>query len=126
MPEHKPVDWNKPLQTRDGEPVTILGRRNHPTYPVVGIYGDPAKQQGYIAWMENGRAYNADISTHDLINVPEITHEYVNYYGYCRTGHSYPSFQEAQLRAEKAVPPEATLKITKQDGKIVAVELAKG
>lgn len=63
------VDWNKPLQTREGDPVTIITREGRGKYSVMGYIGNDE----YITyWRPDGRFFDEqDTVGCDIINVPE-------------------------------------------------------
>lgn len=82
------IDWNAPLQTRDGRSVRVYTRfGNHRVYPVVGEIGDDATQPPILArWDKYGRIAPSagQLYCHsDIVNVPE-KHELrleVDFYG---------------------------------------------
>ena len=66
------INWNKPVQTRDGRKVRILAADARGDYPVIGLIespGDPTDDCEF--WTESGAFYSdRDGSPEDLINVP--------------------------------------------------------
>jgi len=72
-----PIDWNKPVQTKDGRKFFYLGRIPHVRLPIVGyIEGDDVPGQ----WPADGRINHNFDSNNDLINVPEKHKLWVNVY----------------------------------------------
>lgn len=69
----KPLDFSKPVQTRNGIPVRILCTdRNHPEFTVVGLWMDEYKTEVIEYWTAEG-AYWLQSTPHnlDLIQVPQ-------------------------------------------------------
>ena len=93
------IDWNKPLQTRDGDPVTIITREGRGKYSVMGYIGD----EDYTAhWLPDGRFFDEeDPDGRDIINVPEKPMQkevWFNVFkeeGTLRTGYRFDTRQEA-------------------------------
>lgn len=78
----KPIDWTKPVRTKDGRAVRVLCTDGPGVYPVVGIVtGEDAPEQ----WTIGGKFYDNEDSECDLENAPQrIQREYwVNVYGSC-------------------------------------------
>lgn len=69
------INFNKPLQTRDGQPVTILSTSGRDQYPVVGYIGDDV---ALYSWTNEGKMYADGSNSYDLQNVPETGVCYVN------------------------------------------------
>lgn len=70
------IDWNKPVQTRDGLAVRILDLdSNVAGYPVIGCVVHPDGQEEVETWTEDGWVSFTCAGSHewDLINVPERT-----------------------------------------------------
>lgn len=70
------IDWNKPVQTRDGLAVRILDLDSKVKgYPVIGCVIHPDGQEEVETWTEEGRVTAYDVYDHawHLINVPERT-----------------------------------------------------
>lgn len=68
------VDWDKPIQTRDGRQARLLGMRNHPKYPRVvaaPAYGGDGFENVDV-YTEDGEVY-AGGQPHacDIINAPQ-------------------------------------------------------
>ena len=71
------IDWNKPVQTKDGRKFHHLGRVPNARYPIAGyVEGEVTVEQ----WNEEGRYYMDGMhsSELDLINVPEKRGFWVN------------------------------------------------
>ena len=69
------IDWNKPVQTRDGLKVRILDLDSKVAgYPVIGCVIHPDGQEEVETWTDEGRVVtdNPDNAWH-LVNVPERT-----------------------------------------------------
>jgi hypothetical protein len=85
------IDLTKPLQTRDGNPVELLATNARGRFPLIGYIG---ACEGRYTWLENGRYTELDEeSEHDLMNVPQVKHMYVNVYP--TTCYGYPTKTEA-------------------------------
>ena len=64
------LDLAKPLQTRDGRPVTLISVKGRALWPIVGYIGDDAIP--VRVWKSNGSYLRSvELSPSDLINVPE-------------------------------------------------------
>jgi len=75
------IDWDKPVQTRDGREVRIWTRdaKCDPDYPVQGeIYNHRSGEWTYTTWVSTGAYYKIDNEGRDLINVPEKRTLWVN------------------------------------------------
>ena len=76
------IDFNKPVQTRDGRKVRILctDMDGEPD-TVVGIVGDGPHNELVHSWKANGHFMFDDVEEPlDLINVPETRVVWVNMY----------------------------------------------
>lgn len=63
------INWDKPLQTREGDAVTIITREGRGKYSVIGYVGDDT---GVTFWLPDGRfSETEDPNDIDIINVPE-------------------------------------------------------
>lgn len=72
------IDFTKPVQTRDGQPVTILTtKREHALYPVVGmVNGDEV-----LVFTAKGCLFNNGMEHDlDLVNVQERHETWINIY----------------------------------------------
>lgn len=91
------IDWDKPLQTRGGDPVTIITREGRGKYSVIGYIGD---EDGMAQWLPDGRFFDEEGHA-DIINVPEKPMQkevWFNIFkedGTLRTGHRFDTRQEA-------------------------------
>lgn len=67
------IDWNKPVQTRDGLAVRILDLNSKVSgYPVIGCVVHPDGQEEVETWTEDGWVSGiSDGHAWDLLNVPE-------------------------------------------------------
>ncbi len=63
-----PIDWNKPVQTKDGRKFTYVGRGPNLHFPIVGYIEDWSRAE---QWTEKGLFTLAEGHANDLINVPE-------------------------------------------------------
>lgn len=73
MTSTKPLDFSKPVQTRNGIPARILCTdRNHPEFTVVGLWMDEHKTEVVEYWTADG-SYWMQSTPHnlDLIQVPQ-------------------------------------------------------
>lgn len=75
------IDWNKPVQTKDGRKFFYVGRGPNPQYPIVG-YLDGWTCPGQ--WTEEGLCAAGHAGGTDLINVPEKHEIWVNLYKSCQ------------------------------------------
>lgn len=66
------LDYTKPVQTRDGRPVTILTFSGRGDWPIIGYISD---SEYLTAWAENGKLCldPAAQDNEDLVNVPQHT-----------------------------------------------------
>ena len=71
------IDYTKPVQTRDGRPVTILSTEGRGQYPVIGYVG---KDTAMKKWSAEGNYSTDGDRTLDLINVPDRIECWVNVY----------------------------------------------
>ncbi len=62
------LDLDKPLQTRDGSPVTLITTKGREPWPLVGYIGDASIPS---SWRSSGRAFPDKTHQRDLTNVPE-------------------------------------------------------
>jgi hypothetical protein len=85
------IDFTKPVQTRDGDQVTILTLEARSNLPVWGYIGDSVLVSG---WRIDGTAPN-NCSQYDLINVPEKRTAYVNILKGAKRWRFYRSAKEA-------------------------------
>ena len=77
------VDWDKPIQTKDGRPARLLGMRNHPKFPrviAVPAYGGDGFER-VDTCTEDGRICGV-IGPHfsDIVNAPQRHVRWVNMY----------------------------------------------
>lgn len=74
-----PVDFDKPLQTREGVPVTLITRTGRGEYPVIG-YIEPSTD--IASWTAEGNylSNNGNEHSKDLVNAPVKFVRYVNVY----------------------------------------------
>lgn len=116
------IDFNKPVQTRDGRKVRILCTDGqHPIFPIVGFIGDEAD---VYEWTRDG-AYNDQSFRQedvDIINVPERVERWLNIYP-----GNVGSINSSRKNADESVDSSArrigVIRITYEDGKPVAVAL---
>lgn len=67
------IDWNKPIQTRDGRPVEILSVKGRGERPVVGymyVLDDEIE-----TWEADGTYCGDEMKHLDLVNVPDAPTE---------------------------------------------------
>ena len=96
-----PIDWTKPVQTRDGTPVNILSREGRGTFPVIGYIGDATDVD---TWTAEGKYRTNKSGPEDLMNVPEAPKQrevwlnvFKNSRGELTTGISYGSRENANF-----------------------------
>lgn len=73
------IDWNKPVQTRDGLAIRILDLNSKVAgYPVIGCVIHPDGQEEVETWTEEGRVTTDDAYDNEwhLRNVPECVTAY--------------------------------------------------
>lgn len=63
------LDLSKPVQTRDGRPVTIITTKGRGTYPLVGYAGEENTE--LRSWRSDGIFFSGAIRPLDLVNVEE-------------------------------------------------------
>ena len=78
-PQPKPIDWTKPVRTKDGRAVRVLCTDGPGDYPVVGFIDGV---DGPECWHADGRYFESFGDNRDLENAPQrIQREYwVNVY----------------------------------------------
>lgn len=80
------VDWDKPIQTKDGRLARFLGLRNHPTHPrvvAVPTYRDGVSFECVDTYTEGGRLYEQNpMHNSNIINVPQKHVRWQNVYEY--------------------------------------------
>ena len=98
------LDFNKPVQTRDGRKVRVLCTDGRGDHPVVGY----AACQNYLySWRLSGHRYNTDETTiTDLINVPETRVVWVNVHPVDKT-----TFHATQEIADSWAEPDRLARI---------------
>ena len=82
------TDFTKPVQTRNGLPVTIITTEGRGLFPIIGYMGD----SNYIeSWLSNGKGHKHKDSCYDLINVPEKRVGYINIFQHENSSGVYKS-----------------------------------
>jgi hypothetical protein len=67
---NKPLDFSKPVQTRDGRAVRILcTNAKNRSNPVIGLI-DAGDRESLVEWRSDGRYFGNTESECDLVNVP--------------------------------------------------------
>jgi hypothetical protein len=97
-PPTKPIDWTKPVRTKDGRAVQVLCTDGPGDYPVAGYVDGLTNPR---SWTLNGYHHvNKRHSTFDLENAPQrIQREYwVNVYATC-LGSSHDTKEDADYHA---------------------------
>ena len=96
MTEHKPVDWTKPITTRDGRKVAELRIEPGRPFPVRAFVDNEA-----FWWSICGRVWPGNDGLHplDLVNPPEKRVAWVNVYVDARSVHIWPTKEEADEAA---------------------------
>lgn len=117
------IDLTKPLQTRDGQPFTLLFTNGRGLLPVGGYVDDDKHITSYTA---DGR-FRTDKSESpcDLINVPEPVVGWLNLYAHDQI--AYGSVNESRALADITAAPGrlALLKITYTPGQPPQIEEVK-
>lgn len=116
------IDFNKPVQTRDGRKVRILATDAVGGQPVIALVMDNQSLEVVSRYSKDGSYLVSKPTGADLINVPERVERWVNVYG--------PSAGVGILNESRAGADEdagsqrsAVIRITYEDGKPVAVAL---
>ena len=116
------IDFNKPVQTRDGRKVRILCTDANSAFPVVGLIIDGGEFDTLETWDSTGCCYEKRTADEDdLINVPERVERWVNVYG-----HDLGAVRSSRAEADKQSSSpgrSGVIRITYEDGKPVAVAL---
>ena len=78
------IDWNKPIQTRNGHEVRIYTTEGQwPTYPVIGERQSDSRNWILERWTLNGLLNPGDSECEsDIINVPEKHTLWLNIYAH--------------------------------------------
>lgn len=107
-PQPTPIDWTKPVRTKDGRAVRVLCTDGPGEYPVVGFINGI---DGPECWHADGRYFESFGDDRDLENAPQrIQREYwVNVYDGVAELYTYHSRKEAD---ENAGQRFACVKIT--------------
>lgn len=78
MTTQKPIDFTKPIRTRDGRAVEILTTKARGLYPVIG---NVEGEKGTDSWKVDGSTYHSDAPAPiDLVNVPQKYRVWANCY----------------------------------------------
>jgi|GEM_PF-1093894 len=109
-PERKPIDWTKPVRTKNGKSVRVLCTDGPGEYPVIGIVDENSIPQ---TWTLSGQ-YNltGHDSFYDIKNAPQrIQREcWVNVYADHAVGKLWDTREEA-LRMIRSAGPIACVKV---------------
>ena len=119
-------DPTKPVQTRDGRKARIICTdADDPRYPIVALSRSPVNGREIVNQHTiDGRLYGSGPEiTADLINIPERTRRWYNFYEPYRVRGSYPSKDFAITRRDPT--RVALLEIIFEEGKPVDVKLHK-
>lgn len=128
----KPFDPTKPVQTRDGRAARILATDFKGNYPIIAAISQENRE--YIDLYEtSGKVSFFDGGGSDLVNIPEVTHKYINVYDpasvfqTAEDEEGNPVFSLAYLSANpdgRHINPNAIghLKLTYEDGELISVE----
>lgn len=98
----KPIDWNHPLQTKNGFSARVLANDLKSDFPIVVALSLPGGKEAIYLYNDEGKCsiygFGGDL---DLINVPEKVKFYVNIYQRGRKvfvgTHTYSSAEEASV-----------------------------
>lgn len=124
MDSTKKFDPTKPVQTRDGRPVRILCTDvKSQRFPIVAAVLDSNGFERVITYATDGRELIRTETELDLMNIPEETTEWVNYYEDIQSPSVWKTCEEADVFA--AHYREALFKVTKVDGKVTKVEVVQ-
>lgn len=113
------IDFNKPVQTRDGEFVRVLCDDAAGTYSVVGLVGE---QKELRTWTFDGVESIGTGFPHgrDLVNAPERIVKWFNLY-HGEAGMAFYTKDECVRAGERQML--CVIKVTFLDGKPVSVAL---
>lgn len=116
------VDWNKPLQTRDGRQARLIGSYEGSEWTKVVAVRAENGSEVLTAKYESGLAGLYNEGPGDIINVPEEKVVYRNFYARAHLTHkNFDSLEEAKDTAS----PESlgTIRYTIVDGVLKAAEV---
>lgn len=126
-------DPTKPAQTRDGRPARILATDLKSPMPILAAIPHPVMpaQESAVAVFPSGQFSLNSKGPTDLVNVPEVTVEYLNVYpnGVLNNDDSSTKLFgpfPTQRRAANGLSTNKhgfTIEITRTDGKVTGVEL---
>jgi hypothetical protein len=100
------IDWNKPLQTRDGRPARVICTDAKGRYPIVALVDDPRNGQLVVVRTTEGFLDPAFPNHYsDLVNVPpvrECREAWINTYEKSLGECVHPTRAEADAEATTA------------------------
>lgn len=126
----KPIDWSKPVVTRDGRKVRVLCTDRKSSQCVVGLVANTVDGSEELhSWHHDGARFIPHLEAPsgpfptDLINAPERVERWFNLYE-SEAGCAFPtkadSIEASGLNLPKML---AMVKVTFEDGKPVSVAL---
>lgn len=114
------IDFNKPVQTRDGRKVRILctdgPNEKRPVAGFVEGYVEPTTWESCGKFSERG-------NTLDLINAPERVEQWVNLYRSGSVGSTHNSRKNADGSADSSARRTGVIRITYEDDRPISVAL---
>lgn len=119
-----PIDFNKPVQTREGRPARVICTdKKGSAYPVWAlVMSESGHEEDSHSYTLNGRYFdNGDESEHDLMNVPVRTERFINFYDGQYDAYSYATLDGANNGA--CAKRTCVIKVMMEDGKAVSSEL---
>jgi hypothetical protein len=127
--KEKPFDPTKPVQTRNGKPARIIctDAKNVVGRPIVALITNNLGHEETVLRNTDGTSVVGP--QFDLVNVPERTEKFVNYY---KNGEPF-AFHPTRKSADRgAILPktgetgrDGLIKLSFEDGELVNVELIK-
>jgi len=117
------LDFNKPIQTRDGRSVRIICTDKKGDFPIVVLITNPSGKEEVCTYTEDGYYYENEAQCDsDLVNAPEQKHMWINIYPDNRNEHySYETLHEADVMANH-YDRIGVIHIIIEDKKIVKIE----
>jgi hypothetical protein len=123
--DSKPFDPTKPVQTRDGRPARILcANVKRSAWPIVAAVTDPDGSESVVSYTAKGRELRLQETENDLLNAPEETTEWINYYGDESVRNKAHSSLDIANHYATGLR-QALFKVTKVDGKVTKVEVVQ-
>jgi hypothetical protein len=117
------LDLTKPVQCKNGKLARIICTdRNDPEFTIVALVGHPwGSGEGVICFNLEGTSRHND-GDHQLVNIPQVTHEFVNYYPHLGQAYRFINVGEATMKRDKNSTC-ICIRVSKTDGVVTGVGL---